>query len=86
MPSDGPPYAYQLRVSPRARRVRLEISPAHGLVVIVPRRFALTHLPEILARQQAWIEATFARHGRPIGRPIASSPPRGLWATRIGLG
>ena len=67
MSSDGCSRPYQVRISLRARRVRLEISPEHGLVIIVPRRLSRTHIPEILARHQAWIEKTFAR--------LAQRPP-----------
>ncbi|QBS38055.1 DUF45 domain-containing protein [Thermaerobacter sp. FW80] len=48
-----PPYT--VRVSARARRVRLVMSPAEGLVVVVPRGFALPRIPQVVAEHAAWI-------------------------------
>jgi hypothetical protein len=69
---DGTPPPYQLRTSARARRVRLEISPGQGLVLVVPARFPLARIPAILERHRAWIESTFARQSR---RPPPPPPP-----------
>jgi predicted metal-dependent hydrolase len=71
---DGTLPAYQLRISARARRVRLEISPGNGLVLVVPARFPLGRIPGILERHRAWIEATLARQAR---RP--APPPTPSW-------
>ena len=45
-----------VRVSPRARRVRLVMSAGDGLVVVVPRGFDRGRVPEILARHEQWID------------------------------
>lgn len=57
MTGSSPPLPlYTLRESPRARRVRLTVTSAEGLVVIVPRHFNLQRLPGILEEKSAWIE------------------------------
>jgi predicted metal-dependent hydrolase len=47
---------YTVRVSPRARRVRLQVNPRHGLVVIVPRGFDQRQVPAILRTHADWLE------------------------------
>jgi len=47
---------YTLRRSSRARHVRLHISPAEGLVVVVPLRFDDTRVPELLDAKRSWID------------------------------
>ncbi|ADU51400.1 protein of unknown function DUF45 [Thermaerobacter marianensis DSM 12885] len=46
---------YTVRVSARARRVRLVMSPAEGLVVVVPRGYALRRVPQLVAQHAEWI-------------------------------
>ncbi|HVB05334.1 MAG TPA: YgjP-like metallopeptidase domain-containing protein [Acidimicrobiales bacterium] len=58
----GPP-PYRLRVSDRARHVRLQVRPREGLVVVVPRRFDRSRLPELLAARAAWIARALERVG-----------------------
>jgi len=52
---DGRSISYTLKRSPRARYVRLEIRENDGLAVIVPRRYDLRHLDEVLHRRARWI-------------------------------
>jgi predicted metal-dependent hydrolase len=47
--------AYQVRESARARHVRLHVSPADGVVVVVPRGFDQALLPALLDRRRAWL-------------------------------
>ncbi len=51
---------YTVRVSARARRVRLTMS-FDGLVVVVPRGFDRRRVPGMVAEKQRWIERTAAR-------------------------
>lgn len=51
---------YTLRVSDRARRVRLLVSAREGLVVVVPRGFDERQVPAILARHAAWVDRAVA--------------------------
>ncbi len=52
-----PPYA--VRVSTRARRVRLVVTPREGLVVVVPARFR-GDVAGIVAEKRAWAERALA--------------------------
>lgn len=52
---------YRVRVSDRARRVRLAVSPSEGLVVVVPRGFASSRIDEIVAQHADWIERALVR-------------------------
>ncbi len=54
---------YTVRVSARARGVRLQISARTGLVIVVPKGFGLGQIPAILKSKQAWIERAFQRLG-----------------------
>ncbi len=53
--------AYVLRVSPRARHVRLNVSAHEGLVVVVPRGARGFDPSAILRAKKAWIEKSLAR-------------------------
>lgn len=53
-----PPYA--VRVSDRARHVRITVSPRDGAVVVVPRRWRGSVEP-IVAEKREWIERALAR-------------------------
>lgn len=57
--ADLPPYA--VRVSDRARRVRLVVSARDGLVVVVPRRFPQRSVLPIVEERRAWIERALER-------------------------
>jgi len=46
-----------LRCSARARHVNLTISPADGLIVVVPNGFDQRRIPELIRRQRSWIDA-----------------------------
>ncbi len=54
-------FDYTLRISPRARVVRLCVSPHKGLEIVVPRGFNRRHLPDVLSRKSAWIERALER-------------------------
>jgi predicted metal-dependent hydrolase len=53
-----------VRVSARARHVRLKITAERGLEVIVPAGFDHHHIPAILEGRRRWVEATFEHLGR----------------------
>jgi predicted metal-dependent hydrolase len=80
--------AYRLRVSPRARRVWLRVSPAEGLVVVVPKRFDVARIPGVLAREGAWIRRALARAERQRASVPSPSPwefPREITLPAIGM-
>lgn len=52
---------YEVRISPRARRLRIQLDAEGRLLVVVPKGFDQRLLPGYLAQHQAWIERTRAR-------------------------
>lgn len=52
---------YTVRISARARRVRLVVTAAEGLVVVVPHGFATGGIDEIVRAHAPWIERTMDR-------------------------
>lgn len=46
---------YTLTVSRLARNVHLKIDPAHGLEIVIPRRFSPDRLPSIIKDRRHWI-------------------------------
>lgn len=51
---------YTIRQSPRAKNIRLKVTPEDGLCVVVPRGFDVGRIPEILKRKKVWIADTLA--------------------------
>lgn len=62
---------YTLKWSARARYVRLEVRRETGLTVVVPRRFPLAQLPELLKGKRRWILAKLVQVEN------AAAPPAG---------
>ena len=54
-------FDYQLRVSTRARFVRLYVSPDRGLEIVVPRGFDRRRVPAVLREKSAWIRRSLER-------------------------
>jgi predicted metal-dependent hydrolase len=52
---------YAIRVSDRARHVRLVVSVTGELIVVVPRRFDRRRVPSIVEDKRAWIERARTR-------------------------
>lgn len=59
---------HRVRVSARARHVRLRMSESDGLVVIIPKGFNRQHVADILHERRDWIEKTRGK--------LACLPPR----------
>jgi predicted metal-dependent hydrolase len=53
--------AYTVRVSARAKHVRLKVSATQGLEVIVPRGFDERQIPALLETRRSWLEKTMAQ-------------------------
>jgi predicted metal-dependent hydrolase len=51
---------YTVRRSPRAKHVRLRITPTEGLVVVVPLRFDTSRVPVLLDAKRGWIDRKLA--------------------------
>jgi predicted metal-dependent hydrolase len=62
MYSDNRPIEYTVRVSSRARRVRLNVSARDGLVVVVPPGFDRRQVPALVQRHAAWAQRAVARN------------------------
>jgi predicted metal-dependent hydrolase len=54
-----PPHT--VRVSRRARRIRLTVTPREGLVVVLPRDSDRRRVPALLSEHAAWIERALTR-------------------------
>jgi predicted metal-dependent hydrolase len=57
----GALHEYSVRVSARAKRVRLTLSVRDGLVVVVPRGFNQRRIPELLKEKQRWLESALQK-------------------------
>jgi predicted metal-dependent hydrolase len=49
-------FKYRVRENRRAKRIILRVTVTHGLEVVVPSAAARRQIPEILAKNRAWIE------------------------------
>jgi len=54
------PPAYTIKKHARAKHVKLKASLHHGLEVVVPTRFNLKNIPEILEKHKSWIQKKLA--------------------------
>jgi predicted metal-dependent hydrolase len=59
--SDHAAFDYTVRVSPRARVVRLCVSPQRGLEIVVPRGFKRSELPVVIRQKSDWIQRALER-------------------------
>lgn len=53
---EGQPLSYRIREHTRARSLRLKVSLAQGLEVVVPPGFDWQQIPEVVQQKQAWIQ------------------------------
>jgi len=68
---------YSIRVSPRAKHVRLQVSARDGLVVVVPRGFDQAAVAEFAQSKRRWIEAAFKEiEQRRVAAPARPLPDR----------
>ena len=59
----GHAISYRVRRSPRAKYVRLEVSPQTGLTVVIPGSYHIATLPGLLKRKTRWILSKLAKFG-----------------------
>ncbi len=57
-------FDYSLRVSKRARYVRLAVKPFVGLEVVIPKRFPRQQIERILHQHRDWITTELDKHAR----------------------
>ncbi len=65
---------YRVRVSPRSRKVRLNLSARDGLTIVIPKGFDARRIPAILEARKGWIEKHLRRFSEEA-RSIAENPP-----------
>jgi predicted metal-dependent hydrolase len=61
--SARPAFDYRVRENRRAKRIILRVTVTHGLEVVVPTAAARRQIPEILAKNRAWIERALKKLG-----------------------
>ncbi|MFP5239784.1 MAG: M48 family metallopeptidase [Acidobacteriota bacterium] len=67
---------YTLRVSGKARNVRLVVAPGTGLTVVVPKGFDPAEVPAIVARRADWVLGHLERlRGLGLDAPRQEPPP-----------
>src|ERR1700730_16514882 len=54
-------FPYILRISPKARHVRFQVSAEKGLEVVVPKRFSVSKVPSLVEKNSQWIERAFEK-------------------------
>ena len=65
--------SYGVRISARAKRIRITISPRNGLIVVAPRGCGLQRIPAILEEKKEWIVSHLARFAE-LRRQAAQEP------------
>lgn len=69
--------AYTLRVSARAHRLQLRVTPWGEVEVVVPRSVPLARVPSFVREQRAWLKRTLAKmRALQVSPPDASLPER----------
>ncbi|NTU52412.1 MAG: M48 family metallopeptidase [Chlorobiaceae bacterium] len=79
--------AYTLRVSSRAKYVRLKMSPYEGLVVVVPQGYDKTLVPSLVESRKAWVlkvQRSFEKQRKESSVPAASALPDVIGLAGIG--
>jgi predicted metal-dependent hydrolase len=56
-------FKYRVRENRRAKRIILRVTATHGLEVVVPSAAARRQVPEVLAKNRAWIERALKKLG-----------------------
>jgi predicted metal-dependent hydrolase len=74
---DGTHVSYRVRVSARARRISLRITPAAGLEVVLPRGASVARAEVFLREKSAWVLRTLERMRQ-------STPPKATQPLRSG--
>jgi predicted metal-dependent hydrolase len=54
-------FPYTLRISLKAKRVRIQVSAEKGLVIVVPKRFSPSRVSSLIEKNREWIERAFEK-------------------------
>lgn len=60
--------SYSVRVSPRAKRMQLRVTPLGDVEVVVPRRFDHRLIPVFVRANQTWLESKLAQAERRLSK------------------
>jgi predicted metal-dependent hydrolase len=71
--SDAQTLSYRVRISLRAKRIRLTISARNGLIVVLPRRCGLQQIPPLLEEKKEWIALHLGRFAE-LRKRAAAAP------------
>ena len=52
---------YELRVSRRARHLRIKVTPLGEVVVVIPSGMDPARVPALLAKKRAWLQSVLQR-------------------------
>jgi predicted metal-dependent hydrolase len=65
-------FPYTLRISPKAKHVRFQVSVEKGLVIVVPKRFSPSRVSSLIENNRQWIERAFEK-AKAFQEPIGPS-------------
>jgi predicted metal-dependent hydrolase len=80
-------FPYTLRISLKAKRVRIQVSVEKGLVIVVPKRFSPSRVSSLIEKNRQWIERAFEKaksFQAPIGRTSDSQLPEQISLLALG--
>lgn len=75
---------YTVRVSARARHVRLKVSAPQGLVVVVPKGFDRRQIPALLETRRPWLEKVLAEFAERLPDDADGDLPEQLLLRAVG--
>jgi len=61
---------YEVRISPRAKRMQLRVRPCGRVEVVVPKGVALRHVSGFVAEHEGWLRQTLSRIDRNLATPL----------------
>ena len=77
---------YSVRVSARAKRARITVSPAGAVEVVIPRGFPRREVPALVAARRDWLVRTLDRvqARRPEGATPTAALPEAVTLPALG--
>jgi predicted metal-dependent hydrolase len=80
-------FPYTLRISLKAKRVRIHVSVEKGLVIVVPKRFSPSRVSSLIEKNRQWIERAVEKARAfqgPVGRATDSQLPEQISLLALG--
>ena len=76
---------YTIRESARARRVSFRVTPADGLVIVIPKGFDRRRIPGMLEEKRDWVDRALKEIAVHRGaRPSDNHRPTAIELTTVG--